>query len=89
MTPDGSTNGSRAIEIVSGTNWCPNGQGTRTGHGRGGQDARKMDVRDLVTFALMKVRLSVVHRPNIGERVTVDRGKRKELGWAATVGRGL
>ena len=89
MTPDGSTNGSGTIDIASGTKWCQNGQGTRTGHERGGQDARKMNVRDFVTFALMKVRPSVVHRPNTGERVTVDRGKRKEPRWAATVGRGL
>ena len=53
------------------------GQGTRTGHRRGGQDARKMNVRDFVTYALMKVRLSVVRRPNIGEHVTVRRGKKE------------
>ena len=72
MYGDGSTDGSGTIEIVSDTNWCQNGQGTRTGHERLGQDARNMDVRDFVTLALMKVRLSVVHRPNTGEHVTVD-----------------
>ena len=36
-----------------------------------------MDVRDFVTLTFMKVRLSVVHRPNTGEHVTVDRGKKE------------
>ena len=35
-----------------------------------------MDMRDVVTFALMQEISSVVHRPNIGERVKGGKEKR-------------
>ena len=60
----------------TGTNWL-NGHGTRTGPRRGIRTS-KVDMRDLLTFALMKVRHSVVQRPDIGEHVKADREKRKE-----------
>ena len=36
----------------------------------------KIEMRDFTTFASMKVRHSIVHRPNIGEHENVDKEKK-------------
>ena len=60
-------------KMVDPTKQRQNGAGDDDGLEQRKRCASRMDIRDLVTFAPMSVKHSVLHRPKIGQHVKADK----------------